>query len=89
MSGSGVQVGYMNAQRQRVVGCARTRGNPAIRFVVWCSRCGHYYVADDSEIVRRRCPNHDHGAPAISADNRDVEWVTGWPVQSAIRSALM
>ena len=70
MSGSGVQVGYMNAQHQRVVARARTRGNPAIRFVVWCSLCGHYYVADDSEIVRRRCPNHDHAF--VAAPSRNV-----------------
>ena len=34
MSGSGVRVGYMNAQHQRVVACARTRGNPPS--ASWC-----------------------------------------------------
>jgi hypothetical protein len=79
MSGSWVQVGYMNAHDQRVIARARRRDDPSNCFVVWCSQCGHYYVADDSELVRRRCPNHDNGVPAISADHRNVEQVTDCP----------
>jgi hypothetical protein len=89
MSGSWVQVGYMNAHHQRVIARARRRDDPANCFVVWCSQCGLYYVADDGEIVRRRCPNHDNGAPAISADHRNVEWVTGSPRQSANRPLVI
>jgi hypothetical protein len=83
MSGPWVQVGYTNAHHQRVIVRARRRDYPANCFVVWCSQCWHYYVADEIEIVTRRCPNHDLGAPALSADHRDAEWMTGSPVLSA------
>jgi len=77
MPGTGLQVGYMNAHHQRIVARAKLQGQPTIRLVMWCSQCGHHYVADENEVVRRRCPNHDHGTPATSADSRGVEWVTG------------
>jgi hypothetical protein len=89
MSGSGVQVGYMNAPHQRIMARARTRDNPAIRFVVWCSQSGQHYVADESEKVRRRCPNHDHGHLPQA---RTVATWNGWPacpLQSANRPPLM
>jgi hypothetical protein len=89
MSGSGVQVGYMNVHHQRVVARARRRGGATNCFVVWCSRCRHHYVAHESEIIARRCPIHDLGAPAISADHRDVEWVTGSPVRSVSRPLVV
>jgi hypothetical protein len=89
MFGSWVQVGYTNVHHQRVIARARRRDHHANCFVVWCSQCGHYYVGDDSEIVTRRCPNHDHGAPALDADHRDVEWVTGLPLQSANKPLVL
>jgi Zn finger protein HypA/HybF involved in hydrogenase expression len=76
MSETGRQVGYMNAYHQRIIARAMIRGEPAIRFVMWCSRCGHHYVTDEGDVVRRRCPNHDSGRPAITSDSRRVKWVT-------------
>jgi hypothetical protein len=89
MPGSGVQVGYMNAHHQRVVARARRRDDPANCFVVWCSQCRHYYVADDSEKSGGDVPTTTTGAPAISADSHDVEWISGLSVQSANRCPLM
>lgn len=77
MASADVCVGYMNVHHQRVVARARMGGVPAAGFVMWCSKCGHRYVADCGEVIGRRCPNHDHGAPAISCDDRVVEWVSG------------
>jgi hypothetical protein len=79
MPGPWVQVGYTNVHHQRVIARARRRDDSTNCFVMWCSQCRHYYVADEIEIVARRCPNHDLGAPALSADHRDVEWMTGSP----------
>ncbi len=76
MSETGRQVGYMNAHHQRIISRAKVLGDPAICFVMWCSQCGHHYVADDGDVEQRRCPHHDNGWPAINADNRFVQWVT-------------
>ena len=76
MSKTGRQVGYMNAHHQRIIARGTIWREPAIRFVMWCARCGHHYVTDENEVVRRRCPNHDNGWPAIASDSRRVDWVT-------------
>ena len=73
MASADVCVGHMNVHHQRVVARARMGGVPAAGFVMWCSKCGHRYVADCGEVIGRRCPNHDHGAPAISCDDRVVD----------------
>ena len=57
MSETGRQIGYMNAHHQQIIARATIRGEPAMRFVMWCARCGHHYVTDEGEVVRRRCPN--------------------------------
>ena len=43
MSETGRQVGYINVpQGQQIIARATIRGEPAMRFVMWCSMCGHH-----------------------------------------------
>jgi hypothetical protein len=72
---SDVQVGYMNVHHQRVLARAGVRGDQNFGFVMWCSRCHQSYVALGDEVRQRRCPYHDHGAPALAADSHAVEWL--------------
>jgi hypothetical protein len=69
-----VRIGYMNAHHQRVIARARVRENPALFCVLRCAICGHSYCVENAHVVGYRCPNHDGGAPAISAESRDVAW---------------
>ena len=38
--GNGTTGRYMNAHHQRIIARATIRGDPAMRFVMWCARCG-------------------------------------------------
>ncbi len=72
---SGIQLGYINVHHQRVLARAKMRGYQNFSFVMWCSRCHQSYVAPGGEVRQRRCPYHDHGAPAPIADSAAVEWL--------------
>ena len=63
MPGTGLQVGYMNAHHQRIVARAKLQGQPTIRLVMWCSQCGHHYVADENEVVEDDVPTMITGRP--------------------------
>ena len=76
MSGSGVGVGYMNVHHQRIVARAKVEGDARPHFITWCGRCGRHYVASDTDVISQRCPYHDHGTPALSADSPGVEWLS-------------
>jgi hypothetical protein len=73
---SNIQIGYMNVHHQRVLTNARIRDDTDIGFVMWCSKCRHGYVTSDRDVLHCRCPLHDHGVPATTADNPAVEWLS-------------
>ncbi len=60
--------GYVNPNQQEVIrstGLDGTDHNQKI-YVLKCQLCGNEYGANGSDIHRRRCPNHDGGAPGLS-----------------------
>jgi hypothetical protein len=62
------KVGYVNPHRQVVI---RNTGAPgsdhnAKTYQIGCSRCGHVYGANGTDIFERKCPNCGQGKPGLS-----------------------
>ena len=73
---SNIRTGYMNVNHQRVLARAIIRSDKTTGFVMWCSKCQRSYIACDGEVLKCRCPLHDHGAPALAGDSTAVEWLS-------------
>jgi hypothetical protein len=60
-------IGYRNRNHQTVIRKTDHAGNDhnQVVYVLKCSKCGHEYGANGSDIWQRRCPKHDRGAPGL------------------------
>ena len=68
------QVGYMNAQHQRVIAHALSRDQRLV-LVVRCAICGHQYGSAADDIVARHCPGHEKALAGLPAEAGNVDWL--------------
>lgn len=63
------QIGYVNRNRQRVLGTRDVHGNDhgqfSYKLVCQQDGCGHEYGANGSDIFQRKCPHCQGGQPGI------------------------
>jgi hypothetical protein len=72
--GPDYDIGYMNANHQRVVARGQTRFGRAPVMVIRCDVCGHYYGAAENRLIVQRCPRHDEGLDGQTAAN-EIDWL--------------
>ena len=67
-TGYSTQPGFVNRNGQEVIRNTDLEGTDHMQKVyeLRCSKCGHVYGANGTDIHARRCPKHDGGRPGIS-----------------------
>jgi PHP family Zn ribbon phosphoesterase len=62
------KVGFVNPHRQVVIRNTGETGTDhnAKLYQIACSRCGHVYGANGTDIFERKCPKCGHGKPGLS-----------------------
>jgi len=62
------QIGYVNANNQKVHGTRKVAGtdNNQVAYKVECLECGEIYGANGSELYRRKCPKCQEGKNGIA-----------------------
>ena len=68
------QVGYMNAQHQRVIAHALSRDHRLV-LVVRYAICGHQYGSAADDIVARHCPGHEKAPAGLPAEAGNLDWL--------------